>query len=138
MNRTYHQFVSVQGLLVVVLLALAALICFLLRTGLSPLVGCCCLLLGAAAVDRLVNTTYTFTPDNNLVIARGRLGKPIVVPVGDIIAVHAMRGSLLIARHIIIEYGAGHITFAQPALADDFIAEIHKRQNKINSNDDDE
>ncbi len=86
------------------------------------------MLVGAAGVDRSINTTYTFTADGQLVIARGRLGKHLVIPVGDIISVRKIRGTLIVASHIVIEYGAGHITYAQPSEADGFIREIKRRQ----------
>ena len=71
MNRTFHHNVSMQGIATIVLLAVVALWCFLVRSGITPALGFVCLLLGAAGVDRLVHTTYTFTADGNLVIVRG-------------------------------------------------------------------
>ena len=87
-----------------------------------------CLLLGAACVDRLVHTTYTFTADGNLVIVRGRLGKSTTIAVNEIIAARAVRGTLFTARHIVIEYGCGKITYAQPQQTKEFIEEIRRRQ----------
>lgn len=86
------------------------------------------MLVGAAGVDRSINTTYTFTADGQLVIARGRLGKRLVIPVGDIISARKIRGTLIVASHIVIEYGTGHITYAQPSEPDGFIREIKRRQ----------
>lgn len=128
MNRTFHHNVSVQGLAAVVLLAVAGLWCFLMRTNGLPIVGAVCLLLGAAAVDRLVNTTYTFTSEGELVIARGRLAKRLVIVVEEIVAVRPVRGSLFTARHVVIEYGCGKITYAQPSQTREFIDEIRRRQ----------
>lgn len=129
MNRTFHQRFSPQGVVTVVLLAVTALWCFLVRTGVTPTIGFVCMLIGAAAVDRIVNTTYVFTPDGQLVITRGRLAKRLAIPVGDIIDVHEIRGSMFIAPHIIIEYGATrHMTSAQPTDFEAFIAEIKRRQ----------
>ena len=114
MNRTFHHNVSLQSIATIVLLAVVALWCFLVRSGITPALGFVCLLLGAAGVDRLVNTTYTFTADGDLVIARGRLGKSITIAVNEIIVARAVRGTLFTARHIVIEYGCGKITYAQP------------------------
>ena len=99
MNRTFHHNVSLQGIATIVLLAVAALWCFLVRSGITPVLGFVCLLIGAAGVDRLVHTTYTFTADGN----------------------------------IVIEYGCGKITYAQPQQTKEFIEEIRRRQ-KITSN----
>ena len=90
MNRTFHHNVSLQGIATIVLLAVVALWCFLVRSGITPALGFVCLLLGAAGVDRLVNTTYTFTADGDLVIIRGRLGKSITIAVNEIIVARAV------------------------------------------------
>lgn len=129
MNRTFHQKFSIQTLAAVVLLAAMGLWCFLVRTGLTPVAGLVCMLVGAAAVDRLVNTTYVFTPDGMLTITRGRLGRPLKISVDEIVMARKMRGSIFTAPHIVIEYGGNHrMTFAQPTDFDAFIAEIKRRQ----------
>ena len=128
MNRTFHHNFSLQGIATIVLLAVAALWCFLVRSGITPALGFVCLLIGAAGVDRLVHTTYTFTADGNLVIVRGRLGKSTTISVNEIIAARAVRGTLFTARHIVIEYGCGKITYAQPQQTKEFIEEIRRRQ----------
>lgn len=131
MNRTFHQHVSLQGVLTIVLLAAVALWCFLARAGASPLVGLVCLLLGAAAVDRLVNTTYLFTSDGRLLITRGRLGEKREIAVNEIIVVRPIKGTLFTARHVVIEYGCGKITYAQPSREREFIDEIRRRQERM-------
>ncbi len=127
MNRTFQHKISIQALVTLVLLAVCALLCFLNRTGLTPVFGFVCLLLGAAAVDRMIHSEYVMTPDNRLVISRGRIAKPLVLNIDEIVAVRPVRGSLLIAPHIIIEYGMGHITSVQPADANGFIKEVKRR-----------
>lgn len=127
MNRTFQHKISVQALATLVLLAACALLCFLNRTGLTPLFGFACLLLGAAAVDRMIHSEYVMTTDNRLVISRGRLSKSLVINIDEIVAVRPVRGAMLIAPHIIIEYGMGHITSVQPADATGFIKEVKRR-----------
>ena len=121
MNRTFHHNVSLHGIATIVLLAVAALWCFLVRSGITPALGSVCLLLCAAGVDSVVHTTYTFTADGNLVIVRGRLGKSTTISVNEIIAARAVRGTLFTARHIVIEYGCGKITNPQPQQTKEFI-----------------
>ena len=127
MNRTFHQRFSPQAFAAIILLAACALWCFLVRTGVTPLIGLACMLVGAG-VDRSINTTYTFTPDGQLIIARGRLGKRLTIAVDEIISARKIKGTLIVASHIVIEYGAGHITYAQPSEPDGFIKEIKSRQ----------
>ena len=129
MNRTFQHKVSKQAVAAIILLAATALWCFLARTSLSPLVGLVCMMAGAAAVDRLVNTTYTFATDGTLTIRRGRLARPQQIEVAAIMVTHKMRGSLFTAPHIVIEYGTGgRMIFAQPSDFDAFVDEIRRRQ----------
>ena len=111
MDRTFHQRFSPQAFAAILLLAVCALWCFLVRTGVTPLIGLACMLVGAAGVDRSINTTYTFTADGQLVISARKI-----------------KGTLIVASHIVIEYGASHITYAQPSEPDGFIREIKRRQ----------
>ena len=127
MNRTFQHKLSPQAIASVVVLAACALLCFLDRSGLTPLFGLVMMLLGAAAVDRMIHSAYVMTPDNRLVISRGRLAKPLVINIDEIVAVRPVRGALLIAPHIIIEYGMGHVTSVQPADATGFIKEVKRR-----------
>lgn len=129
MNRTFHHKLSIQAVATVVLLAVCALWCFLVRTGLSPFAGLACMMLGAIAVDRMIHTEYVITDSDQLVISRGRLCKPTAIEIGDIVAVRHVRGMLFVAPHVIVEYGAGRITSVQPAEPDAFIKEIKKRLN---------
>ena len=127
MNRTFHHKLNVQAVVTVVLLAAFALWCFLMRTGMSPLFGLLCLLLGAAAVDRMVTTGYVITSDDRLIIKRGRLSKPLVIDIDEIVEIHEVRGMFFVAGHIVIEYGMGHMASVQPADPEGFIKEVKRR-----------
>lgn len=127
MNRTFQHKISIQAIAAVVLLAACALMLFLNRTGITPLLGMVLLVIGAAAVDRTVHTEYIMTSDNKLVISRGRIAKPIVVNIEDIVAVRPVRGLLFVASHIVIEYGAEHFTSVQPADSEGFVKELKRR-----------
>ncbi len=128
MNRTFQHKISVQALATLLTLAACALLCFLNRTGLTPVFGLVCLMLGAAAVDRMIHSEYVMTQDNHLAILRGRLARPLVINIDEIVAVRPVRGALLVAPHVIIEYGMGHVTSVQPADTTGFIKEIKRRQ----------
>ena len=127
MNRTFHHKLNVQAVVTVVLLAAFALWCFLMRTGMSPLFGLLCLLLGAAAVDRMVHTEYVITTDDRLIIKRGRLSKPLVIAIDEIVEIHEVRGMFFVAGHIVIVYGMGHMGSEQPADPEGFIKEVKRR-----------
>lgn len=127
MNRTFHHKLSIQAIVTVVLLAALALWCFLVRTGVSPVFGLLCLLLGAAAVDRMIHTEYVITSDDRLVITRGRLSKPLVINIDEIVEMHEVRGMFFVAGHIVIEYGIRYMASVQPADPEGFIREVKRR-----------
>lgn len=139
MNRTFHHKISVQSVACVVLFGVAALWCLLVRTGVMPVAGALCLFLGATAVDRMVGTTYTFTPGGVLHIVRGRTGGRQSIDVDTIVAVRRVRGSIVRPPHIVIEYGAsGRMTSVQPADFAAFEAEIRRRQTAADGEENEE
>lgn len=132
MKRTFKHKISVQSVATVVVLAACALVLFLSQMGTASLAGLALLMLGAVAVDRMVHSEYVFTDDGCLTICRGRIAKPIAIKVDEIVAMRRIRGALLIAPHVILEYGVGHITSVQPSDAEGFIREVKRRQNNDN------
>ena len=127
MNRTFHHKISIHVSAAVSRLAACALMLFLNRTGITPLLGLGLMLIRAAAVYRTGHSEYVMTPDNKLVISRGRIAKPLVLNIDDIVAVRPVRGLLFVASHIVIEYGAGHFTSVQPADSEGFVKELKRR-----------
>lgn len=127
MNRTFQHRLSLQSLAAVLMLAVCALWCFLVRTSLSPLLGLACMLLAAAALDRMLHTEYVLTPDNRLIISRGRLGGCRAISIGDIVGMRPVRGTPFVAAHVVIEYGVGRVVSVQPSDAAAFISELRKR-----------
>lgn len=127
MNRTFQHRLNIQSVAAVVILAVCALWCFLARTSLSPVFGLACMLLGAAAMDRMLHTEYVITDDNRLVISRGRIARPKSIDIDEIVAVRQVRGMLLVAPYVLIEYGMGRATSVQPADTAAFIKELKRR-----------
>lgn len=114
-----------------VLLAVMSFWCFWLRTTFSPFLGLVLLLMAVKAIGRLIHTTYTFTPDGLLTISSGPLSKAKIIAVADIVGAWKVRGRLLVAGHIVIEYGAGHIVSVQPENEKAFLKDIRMRLNNI-------
>lgn len=129
MNRTFHHKISPQSVVGVALYAAAAMWFVYDPTFALPVAGFLCLFLGAASVDRMVRTTYTFTDDGRLRIVRGRTGGRLEIGVDEIVAVRRVRGNVASPPHIVIEYGtSGSMTSVQPSDFDAFEAEIGRRQ----------
>lgn len=136
MNRTFHRRFSIQGCLVAVLLAAMSFWCFWMRTTFSPFLGFVLLFMAVKAIGRLIHTTYTFTPDGLLVISSGRLSKAKTIAVADIVGAWQVKGRLLVAGHIVIEYGAGHLVSVQPDNEKAFVDEVRKRLENIDKRKD--
>ena len=130
MNRTFHRRVTPQGCVMAALPAVMSFWCFWMRTGLMPVAGLALLVLATIATERLIHTTYTFTADGTLVISNGHLSKAERISTASITGTRNAGGTLLVARHLIIEYGAGHITSVQPDNETAFLAELHRRLNE--------
>lgn len=107
--------------------------CFWVRTGVMPVAGFALLVLATTAIERLIHTTYTFTADGMLTIRNGHLAKPRSISVADITGTRKAGGMLLVASHILIEYGAGHITSVQPDNEKAFLAELRRRLDNIDN-----
>lgn len=80
-----------------------------------------------AMAERIAHTAYVFTADDRIFIRKGRLSRPVVIRVGDIVSVETVRGRLLPVRYVLLRYGLDHEVSVQPADEDAFIGEIRRR-----------
>lgn len=128
MNRTFHYRASWVNYLAVSIVAATALFFFWNRSAANAAVGFVLVMAALLMVERIVHTVYTFTSDGMLLICRGRLSRPIAIPVGDIIKAKAVRHALLPVRFVVVEYGIGRIITVQPADEEAFVREIERRQ----------
>ena len=131
MNRTFHRRITIQGCIMAALPAIMSFWCFWVRTGLTPVVGFAMLLLATAAIERLIHTTYTFTPDGMLIINNGHLSRHVSINIASITSTRHVNGMFIVASHIIIEYGARHIASLQPDNEKAFTNELQRRLNDI-------
>lgn len=111
------------------LLAVLSVAFFWQRQGSAVVVGVLLMLLTVVVIERLIHTTYTFTPDGWLVIDRGRLSRPVRIEVETIYGLRRIRGMLLVTGHLIIEYGADHRATVMPDNEKAFVTELRRRIN---------
>ena len=131
MNRTFHRRITIQGCIMAALPAIMSFWCFWVRTGLTPVVGFAMLLLATAAIERLIHTTYTFTPDGMLIINNGHLSRHVSINIASITSTRPVNRMLIVASPIIIEYGARPIASLQPDNEKAFTNELQRRLNDI-------
>ena len=94
----------------------------------SGTAGVAAALFAAIASVRVLRTTYTLTDNGLLVIRRGWMSRTQTVRVSDIVRAEKAGGGIRLAGYIRIEYGAERLLSIQPDKADDFLAELSKRQ----------
>lgn len=94
----------------------------------SGTAGVAAALFAAIASVRVLRTTYTLTDNGLLVIRRGWMSRTQTVRVSDIVRAEKAGGGIRLTGYILIEYGAERLLSIQPDKADDFLAELRKRQ----------
>lgn len=134
-QRTFQHRVSAMDLGCIVLISAVALWLFLQRAahlaGVAFLVTC----LDVAVIERVIHTTYTLTADGLLVVYRGRFSKKTILPLAEIIRMEQVRTWWRPAHYILIEYSLRREVSVKPDNEEAFIAEILKRQKRMEKND---
>lgn len=142
MNRLFHAKI--------LLLHIVLLFCFLcvvvyslwnmehlgrLVTGICVVVN---LNLMVICVEKMINTTYTITADERLIVHNGRFSKDIEIKVSDIKTIEKtcrfQIGGLKMLSAILIVTNDGHKIYVRPVNETDFIKKI----TRIKNNDEDE
>lgn len=136
MDKLFHQRFSVRTCLPAVVLALAALMCFWLHSGIAPIVGLVAGLLGVKATERLINTTYTITAEGQLVVSHGRLSRPLTYHISDVVGISRIAGSPLVAGGIVIEFAGGKMLTVRPENEQRFEKELRHCINIIDKQND--
>lgn len=131
MDKLFHQRFSIKTCLPAVVLALAALVCFWIHSGIAPIVGLVAVVLGVKATERLINTTYTITANGQLIVSQGRLSRPRAYPIAYITAINRIAGSPLVAGGIVIEFAGGRMLTVRPENEQRFENELRHCINTI-------
>ena len=85
-------------------------------------------LIVVAVTEKVLHSAYTFDgPD--LIINKGRFAKQRRIRVDEITRCRRMRTTFGLVHYLLLEYGAGHLETVEPAMEEEFIKELNKRQN---------
>lgn len=88
-------------------------------------------LLVVVAIERLIHTTYTFTPDTRLLVCKGRFSKQLVLNLGEIDEVrqvHYLRlGRWRLMHGISLRHHGQQYETLMPANEDEFLKVLRKR-----------
>ena len=127
MNRIFHYKVSFSDVCAVFLLAVLTFYFFWIR---SLLVALPVAAVWIVVVERILNTTYTFTPEG-LEVNGGRFSRLRVIRYADIARLKQMSNCFGLVSYILIENASGRFLSVKPQNAGSFIDEMNKRMNKI-------
>lgn len=127
MNRIFHARVLFAHCLFLFLLTSLLLFAFLEQLGIVTL-GL--MLLMVLVVERLIHTTYTFTPEGTLKLYYGRFTRSKTVRVRDILSVEkvsSMRiGRFALVRYVLLTLEQGEYVALIPRQEEAFIEYLHR------------
>ena len=128
MDRTFHRRITIQDIVTILTLAVAALCCFWQHTGPWAIAGAWLAVTALIGIERTVHTKYVITESGVLHINKGRLSRPVAIDLaatGDIIRT---KDGLLRPPHIAIQTGQYSWVAVQPDNADTFMQEIDRHR----------
>ena len=125
MKRTFQRNFTIQAKLgLVVFLVMAGYFFWQKQILLALLLS----LIVVAVTEKVLHSAYTFDgPD--LIINKGRFAKQRRIRVDEITRCRRMRTTFGLVHYLLLEYGAGHLETVEPAMEEEFIKELNKRQN---------
>lgn len=127
MDRTFHQKVSPEIIVGIMMMGIAALFCFWQRDTALAIVGAIVMAADVVAIERTIHTTYVLTADK-LIVWHGRFGKPQTILISDIVKAERMPTLFGASHYILLQIGADKRVALRPDNEEAFIQEIKKRQ----------
>lgn len=131
MNRIFHARIAWYQYFILVILGINAFEFLWYKYILLALVTSLMLIV---VIEMVIHTTYTVTPENELILYYGRFIRKKVIPIGEITSIrkhHSMKfGRFSVTEYVLIEYGHGKYVSVMPVKEQEFVQLIHKRREK--------
>lgn len=124
MKRTFQRNFTLQAKLGLIVFLVLAVYFFWQR---EVLPGGVMALIVVATMEHVLHSAYIFDGDE-LIIYKGRFSRTRRIRIDEITNCRRMRTTFGIVHYLLIEYGAGHVADVEPALEEEFIKELRKRQ----------
>ncbi len=124
MKRTFQRNFTLQAKLGLIVFLVLAVYFFWQR---EVLLGGGMALIVVATMEHVLHSAYIFDGDE-LIIYKGRFSRARRIRIDEITNCRRMRTTFGIVHYLLIEYGAGHVADVEPALEEEFIKELRKRQ----------
>ncbi len=131
MNRIFHARILFAHCLFLLLLTFLLLFAFWKQLG---LIAFAVMLLMVLVVERLIHTTYTFTPEGTLLLYYGRFARPKTLRIEDIHTVErasSMRvGRFALVHCVLLTFRQGGCVALIPRQEEEFIEYLWRRMER--------
>lgn len=128
MERTFSHRVTILEWSAIALFALGTLYGFWHRQNVALVVlGTVFVLLTILALDRALHTSYVLTPDDVLIVRRGRFSRERRLALADIKTIRELPLAFRLGNFVLLELTNGRVESLQPENNKAFIAAIQKR-----------
>lgn len=131
MERTFHEKGSWAGFALVVILAGFVIHLFWYRSSINALMGLILSGFLLIVIDKMINSTYTFTDDFKLIIRNGKFSKETVIMINEITNAQVIEIKHFNRKYILLSYGADREIGVRPDRDDRFLRELKKRQKEL-------
>lgn len=129
MNRIFHARIAWYQYFLLIMLAINA---FATLWGKHIILAVLIMFLLIVVIEQVIHTTYTITPEGELIIYSGRFIRKKTIPLKEITGVrkvHSMKfGSFSVTNYILIEYGKGKFVSALPVKEQEFMELLEKKK----------
>lgn len=129
MNRIFHARIAWYQYFLLIMLAINA---FATLWGKHIILAVLIMFLLIVVIEQVIHTTYTITPEGELIIYSGRFIRKKTIPLKEITGVrkvHSMKfGSFSVTNYILIEYGKGKFVSTLPVKEQEFMELLEKKK----------
>lgn len=129
MNRIFHARIAWYQYFLLIMLAINA---FATLWGKHIILAVLIMFLLIVVIEQVIHTTYTITPEGDLIIYSGRFIRKKTIPLKEITGVrkvHSMKfGRFSVTNYILIEYGKGKFVSTLPVKEQEFMELLEKKK----------
>ena len=131
MDRTFHERGSWPEIALVVILAGFVIHLFWYRSSINALMALILSGFLIIVIDKMINSTYTFTDDFKLVIRNGKFSKETVIMINEITDARVVNVKVFNHSYVLVTYGMDHEMGVRPDNEKHFLKELKRRQKKL-------
>lgn len=131
MEKTFHEKGSWAGFALVVILAGFVIRLFWYRSSINALMALILSGFLIIVIDKMINSTYTFTDDFRLIIRNGKFSKETVIMINEITSAEIVNIKVFKRRYVLVNYGIDHEVGIRPDDEGRFLRELKKRQKQL-------